>query len=280
MSTRIREKQWRALAPKAFTANGTINGIATVADTRGLKVKQKIILQSSTQERVEFEVKDVLNKTQFVVGLKTDPIDKTSDISMFLVSDGAMVYAEKQIRPNIPDKEYERAVYAEEPIIAKRVILVDEEGGMIDSIVDQSGTRRLAVDALVNVEIDADIGSNIAISRHEFPIRVTTEADFASGDLDNMNYTEILSYTSADDKTRIRKITVKADTYGTFKLLKEGVTEEYFKTSFSDRNCIFEFEENIDLLSGEEITIEFVPERIRLANYNFFMRVEGYLDTP
>lgn len=279
MASSTREKTWRFISPKAFTSDGTVTGEIKIADTRSFKVKQKVILESSTQERVELEVKEVLDYTTLYVG-KKGAIELREDVSAFTVVDGATIRALKQPRPAIPDKEYERAVYAEEPTVAKRTVLVDELGCYIDSVEDGQGVRRLAVDALVEVDIDADIGSNIAISRHQNPIRVKAEVDFVAADLDTTAYTEIFTYTSTDDKTRLRRITVKADTFGTFRLKKEGDVEEYFKTSFSERNCKFIFLEDIDLANGEQISIEFVPERIRLTDYNFFMRVEGYLDTP
>lgn len=123
------EKRFSAVAPQALTANGTAEGKITVADTRLFKVKQKIFLQSSTQQpRDGLEVKKIINITEMIVGPEKSAIHITSDVSDFLVADTATVAANEQFRPIIPSEEFNRAVYEEEPTVAIRSMLVDKEG--------------------------------------------------------------------------------------------------------------------------------------------------------
>lgn len=126
--------------------------------------------------------------------------------------------------------------------------------------------------------IDADGGDNIAISRHENPREVLLEDDFLPNELSTSAYTNIFTYTSIED-LRVRTVKIKADTFGVFKLIIDGETKDYFRTSPLDGNCKFIFLEEIDLLTGDDIEIEFIPDRIQvLSNYNFFMRIEAYVD--
>jgi len=123
------EKRFSAVTPQALTANGTAEGKITVADTRLFKVKQKVFLQSSTQQpRDGLEVKKIINRTEMVVGPEKSAIHITSDVSDFLVTDTATVAANEQFRPIIPSEEFNRAVYEEEPTVAIRSMLVDKEG--------------------------------------------------------------------------------------------------------------------------------------------------------
>jgi hypothetical protein len=123
-----REKKWRSIAPRNFTSNGSPNGVIQLASTRYFKVKQAVIVKSSTQPDLFLEVKDVLNQTTLVVGAKGSNMKNFADLSAYLVADSASIEAPEQTRPSIPEKEFERAVFEEEPTVAKRVIQVDEWG--------------------------------------------------------------------------------------------------------------------------------------------------------
>ena len=177
-------------------------------------------------------------------------------------------------------------VQHEEQALAKRVTLVDQFGGFFDSVIDGSGKRRLTVDAaisivnpVINVDLDADTGDNIAISRHQLPFIKLNDINKTAAQLSTTVFTEIFTFTSADDALRLRVMKIKADTLGVFRAKKNSDIIDYFITSPTERNCKFEFLEDLDLPSGDIVSVEFLPERLRLTNFNFFTRVEGYLDT-
>jgi hypothetical protein len=128
----------------------------------------------------------------------------------------------------------------------------------------------------ISVEVDADDGDNIAISGHQNPRIETFVATFVDTDLDEAAYTEVLSYTATED-LRIRKLNIKADTFGAFRIKVDGVIRDYFQTSPLHRNALFEFLEEEKLNTGQELTIEFVPDRICITNYEFFSRMEAYV---
>ena len=73
-------------------------------------------------------------------------------------------------------------------------------------------------------------------------------------------------------------IKIKADTFGIFKLIVDGSIRDYKRISNFERNCVFEFSEDEDFPNATDLEIEFVPERIKLTSYDFFMRIEAYVD--
>lgn len=122
------EKVWLAVPAKSFTSNGTAQGVVTVASTKGLYAKQKVFLRGTAQTTTQLEIKRVVSKTQLWVGpIKTD-IKAYSDISNFTTAAASTIEAPEQPRPAIPQVEMDRATFEEEPVVARRVVLVDELG--------------------------------------------------------------------------------------------------------------------------------------------------------
>ena len=122
------EKRWAEVPTQLLTANGTVNGVLTIPDSRQLHVKQVIFLKSNTQVSQKLQVNRVLSETLIAVGPLDDRIFARSDVSAFLTADSASVYAEEQVRPKISVDEVIRAVFAEEPANAYRTLAVDEVG--------------------------------------------------------------------------------------------------------------------------------------------------------
>ena len=129
---------------------------------------------------------------------------------------------------------------------------------------------------IVEVDIDADSGDNLSISRHENYRNITDDVDLLGTALSTSTYTEIWSYVATED-LRVRILKVKADTLGSFRIKIESNIKDYFRTSPIERNCTFSFIEDLEVLTGDTLTIEFLPERLRITNYNFFFRTEGYV---
>lgn len=140
------EKRWPVISPQAFTVDGTTSGIVTIAATTDcFKVKQKIRIKSTAEPTLNLQVNEVLSDTQIRVGPLNKSILCSEDISVYLVADSAIVEAPEQARVSIPATEHERAVYEEEPTVAKRTILVDKFGNLI------TDTNPLPVDATIMV---------------------------------------------------------------------------------------------------------------------------------
>jgi len=139
------EKRLPLVSVRAFTANGDTLGRVTTTQAQNFKVKQQVILSSNTVGQQRLEVKRVESATVLYVGPISTPITTRSDISAYLVADSASIQAPEQPRPSIPEQEIERLTYEEEPVIARRVVLVDELGNKINA------SNPLPVDATVTI---------------------------------------------------------------------------------------------------------------------------------
>lgn len=136
------EKRFYAVPPQAFTANGTANGVVTIAGEACtlFKVKQHVIISASTLPNLTLEVKEIDNQGNVQVGPIPDgkpgvntSIDARTNISAYTVALGANISANMQKRPAIDWAEAMRAMYDEEPTVAMRSILVDECGDRINA---------------------------------------------------------------------------------------------------------------------------------------------------
>lgn len=124
------EKKWVAVAPRLLTSDGTADGVLTLATTKNLHVKQCITIVSDTVGQRTLQINSIPSPTQIEVGELKSTINQRTDVSAYTIADNASIQAKVQARPTIPQTEHERAVFEEEPIVAKRVIQVDEFGNI------------------------------------------------------------------------------------------------------------------------------------------------------
>jgi len=139
------ERQWQAVAPKNFLADGTVNGYITLADTKGFKLRQTVRVTSATQESVDLIIKKVdIDK---LLLSETESSGGPVNLSKFLLVDGATVEGLEQAKKDIPFEQAESNTYEPEPVNAKRRILVDPfTGDKYDK------NNPLPVDAVVNID--------------------------------------------------------------------------------------------------------------------------------
>lgn len=130
---KITEKRLYRVSPQAFTSNGTSLGALTITDSSVFVVGHIVVLKSNTQPSITLKVKRIPNSTTILVGEEKTPIYRFVDISAYLVADAAVVEAAEQNRPSVPEQEIERHTYDEEPVVARRVSIVDKHGDKIDS---------------------------------------------------------------------------------------------------------------------------------------------------
>jgi hypothetical protein len=143
------EKRFKAVSPQSLTVDGNIYGLISVINTKLFKVKQIVMLQNSSGNAVQLEIKRIESTTNMYVGPIGGSIDKRYDTSIFTVASGAFVFAEEQMRPKIPEQEVERNTYEEEPVVARRVVLVDALGEKIDD------DNPLPIDGTISVALDS-----------------------------------------------------------------------------------------------------------------------------
>jgi hypothetical protein len=130
----ITEKRLLKVDPIALTSDGTVSGGLAVPNSSVFRVGQIIFLRSDTVEPQEFKIKriDPIDHTTIWVGPDRKHISIRSDISAYTVADNAVIYANEQERPSVPEQEIERLTYETEPTVARRVVLVDPWGCRID----------------------------------------------------------------------------------------------------------------------------------------------------
>lgn len=131
------EKKWLAIAPRLLSADGTAQGLILLNNTRDFRVKMRIVLQSSTKPALQLQVKRV-TKAGLIVGPPPQAntqkaLNERADVSAYLVADGAYVYAEEQDKSMLKPDDAEQATYEQEPVVAKRVIQVDQFGNFYET---------------------------------------------------------------------------------------------------------------------------------------------------
>jgi hypothetical protein len=161
----IFEKKWPDVAPRAFTSNGTAQGLVTLTSTKGFYVKQLVVLKAAGFQDKQLQIKRIISSTQMFLGSPDKGINHREDLSGYLLALTPFVYAVVQDRPSIAPADYERAVYAEEPIVAKRVVGVDEFGNYYNKDnpypvfdIDQDNTFEHKV---LNININANTDTPI-----------------------------------------------------------------------------------------------------------------------
>ncbi len=162
------EKRFKAVAPQLLTADGDSRGLVTVVNTKLFKVKQQIRIENPGSPSQLLEIKRIESINVMYVGPVTGSIDNRTDTSGYTVALGAFIYAEEQMRPKIPEHEVERNTYEEEPVVARRVLLVDPLGNSIDD------GNPLPIDGTISVSLDSakvpTILNIIAVTATEYTI--------------------------------------------------------------------------------------------------------------
>jgi hypothetical protein len=129
------EKRWKVVSPQTFVSSAAVLGQIVVRDATLFRVKQQVIVSSDTiPSRDDLEIKRILNRTTLLIGPKTGNIDARHDMSVYVPADNPVISANEQLRSKIPEQEIERLTYEEEPIVARRVIQVDQVGIPIKTV--------------------------------------------------------------------------------------------------------------------------------------------------
>jgi hypothetical protein len=123
------ERKWPSMPPRLLTADGGTTGQVQLADTRGYKVKQRVVISAVALPNLPVEVKRVLSDTVLIVGAIGKPIhDRSVNLSAYTVAAGAFIYAEEQDKAALTLEDRLYATYDQEPTVAWRTVLVDQLG--------------------------------------------------------------------------------------------------------------------------------------------------------
>jgi hypothetical protein len=146
----ITERKWLGTFQ---TITSVADSKLIVADTYGFFVGQVITLTKVGLDAFEVKIRQVSSKTELIVGnpfMGFSHRYNQAELSPYV---GGSATAYEQARPPIGDDIVFRAVYAEEPILALRNMLVDKYGNPIDSVLKTDGSNALAVDATISVVV-------------------------------------------------------------------------------------------------------------------------------
>lgn len=160
------EQKWASVSPQLFTVDGTQFGVIKIASVAGFKVKQKVAIVCPTQPNLQLQVKRVIGPDTLIVGpfpttQSTNGLTSRTDLSAYTVALGAYIYAEEQDKSKLKPEDIIQAIYRQEPGTTIGVEIDDQFGNPIDSVVDNSGIRRLAVDSQFHAEVDVQVDVDI-----------------------------------------------------------------------------------------------------------------------
>lgn len=129
------ERNWLAVPATLLTANGTSFGVVTVSDTAGFKVKGSAFLAATGLPDFQVQIQRVISSTQMIVGkIGTAPaINHFVDVSAYTTALNATIAFPEQPKNKIKADDIDQAVYEADPVVAKRVISVDEYGKFFNS---------------------------------------------------------------------------------------------------------------------------------------------------
>lgn len=284
------ERKWLAVLATPFTANGTALGVVTVADTAGFRVKQLVFCLSNTVQPQQFQVNAVLSPTQLVLGPVGPKVGSNNFVSLaaFLTADGATVAAPEQDKSGIPDKDHYLAVYEAEPIVADRVIWVDQYGrfygpgnplpiafdGTIaigDVKIKDSDGDELSVnpDGSINVNIVTAVTSNVNKNKYGEALAVAAGVETTI-----VSYTVPLMLNSAI----LQRISVSGENVGRFRVYVNGVTFDtrrtYYGANFSE---YFEFSTSTSdgavLNPGDIVTVKILHNKPYVGDFEARIQV-------
>lgn len=296
------ERKWLAVT-QLFTADGTTSGVVKVPTSRRFKVKAKVILQSNTQPQQEYEVKNVPDHTTIEIGPCSREMDDRSDLSMYTLADNAKITQPKQKRPGMGPGEIDRAVYEEEPTVARRVFPVDDIGNgyTLDNpfpvqLSDGSiniGTVNAELEVYLSAKDDdpkpGDVHDSVRIGDGADELAVNNDGSINVNVISSpssspglvISHNEVSSVIAGSEVIlvtiiapptgyKVYKIDVSGENVAIFKVKIDGVTVHLKRTFFGLLNESFTFEpfdNGLLLPSGKTLTVTVLHQRPSVANF-------------
>jgi len=282
------------VGPLPFTVDGTAVGVVTVSSVVGFYLSQLVIVESSTEPAKNLQVKAIISHTQIQVGPR-DNTNRYSSIDLYLVADGATIFApEQQKQLDNENPEIGTAVYEPHPIAAIRTLGVDTFGdpwsinnpmpvlfgGSIaisdvriteydnDPVPGRIHSSVRVGDGVEDLEINPDGSINVVIT----PGAGITPKSFYSEvtSVANSILTTILTYTVPIATTAtIGTVDVSGTNIAEYTVEVNATAVDKKRTYFSGPlNEIFNFNNSIPLLSGDVVTVRVIHNRPNVGDFN------------
>lgn len=280
------ERKWLAVTATPLIADGSAIGIVTVADTAGFYTKQSVYLASSTIPAKQFQVQEVISPTQLVLGPPNPSKvgrENFADVSAYLALDGAALAApEQDKKANPPDKDHYSAIYASDPIVADRVIFVDQYG----KYYGEGNPLPIAFDGTISIgNVEIHYGDNVLKVNSDGSINVTIVPSTDTTDAQVINRygeanavisgatTQIASYTVPMGKVSIlQKVECSGENVAKFQVLVNGVAQATQRTYWgSGFNLLFDFTTGQDngfvLAAGDVVSVTVLYNRPYVGDF-------------
>jgi hypothetical protein len=227
-----------------------------------------------------------------IVGPIAGNINTFTNLSAYTTVASARVFANEQRRPTITSDDFERAVYEEEPTVAKRVILVDEFGNRINE--DNPLFTSSTFTGTISVgNVDQGDPNTIA---NAWPVKITDGTDTLNinpdGSIDvnisnstadglNINYNEISSIASGLETTlitltipvggrRIQKIDFSGNNIALYRVKVDGniiATRRTWWGNFNESVSFERFLNGLKLIASQVLTVTVVHDRPNLGSF-------------
>lgn len=302
------EKKWLRVLPRPLTADGTALGVVTVGSVCEFYVKQHIALKGTALPILKVRIHRVLSDTQLLVGPVDGKITDYTNVSLYTLAAASTIEAEEQDRAGIPAADRDRAVYAEEPIVATRNVLVDCEGdyyGPKNPMPVQLSNGSVNI-GTVNAELEVqlshkdgdqhtgDVHDSVRVGDGVDEMAVNTDGSInvnivngASGPPEEIRFkfsvalavpsgseTSIVTYTVPAGKTsRLNRVTFSGENVATYNLYVSGVLQERSRTHFgADLGGTMEFfgsnKEGPLYVTGTIIDLKVLHTRPMIGSFN------------
>ncbi|CAM6004825.1 unnamed protein product [Sphagnum balticum] len=284
------ERNWAAVPPQPFTANGTTTGLVTLASTAGFRVKQCAYLKNSAGFTLAVQIKIVLSCTQLIVGtINNAQIANWPklDISSWTVASGAVIGAEWQGKNNISSEDIPRTVYESDPVVAIRTVQVDECGDIYSKDnpmpISFDGTVQIGDVSIVEggntMKVNADGSINVIVESQPSPNEKVVSTYNEITNIPSGSTTQIVSYTVPPSTQGVlQRCPVSGENVARYDLLINGVIVDTLRTMFgADLTQMFDFTSGNDsgyvLNAGDVVSIQVLHNRPYVASFEARIQV-------
>lgn len=288
------ERRWLAVAPVAFTAQGTSRGKVTVSSTRGFKVKQTVVIVHPSLGRHVLEVKRVTGRYTLTVG-PHGKLDDYSDLSAFDTT--SIIYADEQRKSLPSDNEIELAVYDQEPTVAYRTVAVDQWGDYVDEtnplpveLTNSVANLSVQLTHLDNSPNPGDVHDSVRIGDGTNEVSVNNDGSINVNIVESVSVstpgltinhqesstvpagveTTLITLVAPPTGLRITKICVSGENWAIFRAKIDGQTISLKRTNATFLNAEMVFDDvrrGLLLTSGQILTVTVLHSRPNASDF-------------
>jgi hypothetical protein len=278
------ERNLSPVPPVLLTADGTTEGVVTVATTCGFYVKQQAILQAPFILPLNVEIKRVVSDTILWVGPpNSKEMTHRIDVSAYTVAAGSFIYAVEQPKAVLAMESRLYASYIQEPSNSWKTSLVDCIGNLYGESnplpVSFAGTIEISQVEVVgptgNTLLPNPNGSiNVNIIESPIPGSMVKSIYSEANSVASGATTTLVSYTVPGGLTTsiLQRISVSGENIAKFTVFRNGTQIDTRRTFFgSSLSEYFEFTtgsvDGYALSPGDILLVKVLHVRPSIADF-------------